>query len=384
MPATATPRVRCLEVLRRKRTATVGQLAAHTGLSRPTIEGLLEDLANDGFVDSEPVPARPGAAGGRPARQYRFRGDRGYVVGLDLTGTCLRMVVADLTGRVVHADTVGPRSPHTGASQIEPVRDWVTDSFLAAGLPLGSLAAVTVGVTGIVTAAGRLATSPGVREWARVDITARFAELFDCPVAVENDLVLAATAEAALGAAQLADTSLYVLSWFHVAARLVSGGKVHFGRNRQAGEMASLRVLTKTVHQTGWKWDDLDRADQLLSGLDDGAPEANATLLELADCMAPAVAGLLAAVDPEVVVLGGPLGKYSRHLAPLLHKRLNEQLSLEYEYPIIGSELGELGVPLGGVLRAFADTGESLVKTPGISVPGISGIPFELATARAM
>lgn len=377
------PRARCLEVLRGEGAMVIRELAARTALSRPTVEALLEDFTREGLVDSALALAQPGQSGGRPARQYRFRAEQYHLLGLDLSDTHMRLAVADLAGNIVHADVAGPHCPRTGAPELSPVRDWVTKVLLGAGIPLPSLAGLTVALPGIVSPSGRLMGSPAVAEWAGVDMAARLGDMFERPARVENDLVLAAGAEARLGAAQFTDTSLYVLTWFHVSARLVTHGKVHTGRNRQAGEMASLRVLAP--ERDVWDlWQSIDEVDESLRGLADDDPDARALLRKLANRMAPALAGLVAAVDPEVVVLGSRLGKYAPHLAPLLTELLSDQLSLDFDYPIRGHRLGDLAPSLGAVLDALQMHSPALLNTPQIGIPQVRlGAVADILAGRA-
>lgn len=364
-----TPRGRCLEGLREVRVATIRELAARTGLSRPTVEALIADLEAEGLVDGDVAPAPPSSGGGRPARRYRFRAERHHVVGLDLSDVRLRVAIANLAGDVVHTDLDGPASPRTGAADLAPLRDHVARAFDAARLPLSTLAGVTVAVPGIVGGDGRLAHSPAVREWQGVDIASRLGEVFGCPAAVENDLVLAAGAEATLGASRFADTSLYLLTWFHVSARLVLGGRVHLGRHHQAGELLALRVLAGPVRGDEGPWEHIEATDARLAA---GGPDALRLAEELTDRMALAVGGLLAAVDPDLVVLGGRLGRYADLLVPMLRPKVAAQLNLSFEYPIVGHALGELDVPLGGVLRSFDNVGAGLLRSPDVSTPSIS------------
>ncbi|MFD0476120.1 helix-turn-helix domain-containing protein [Nonomuraea thailandensis] len=60
---------------------TLSALAERTGLSRPSMKEVADELMELGWV--EEVPPSPGSMG-RPARRYRFRADSGYLVGVDI------------------------------------------------------------------------------------------------------------------------------------------------------------------------------------------------------------------------------------------------------------------------------------------------------------
>src|SRR5579884_587368 len=72
-------------------------LARATGLSKPTINEVVEPLLAGGTIveTAAAVEARP-ARPGRRARLLRFRADGGHVLGLDVGATSLLALVADL------------------------------------------------------------------------------------------------------------------------------------------------------------------------------------------------------------------------------------------------------------------------------------------------
>src|SRR5689334_18447884 len=77
---------------------TVGVISAGTGLSRPTVHAVLDDLVAAGLVE----PTEPSTAGpGRPARAFRFAREAGLVAGVDLGPRGVRAIICDLSGRRV-------------------------------------------------------------------------------------------------------------------------------------------------------------------------------------------------------------------------------------------------------------------------------------------
>src|SRR4051795_9259474 len=101
----ATPRLlrrmnasRVLDALREEGPLRVTEVVALTGLSRPTVDAVADELVRLGRLSE--VAAVEGARG-RPARSLSFRADAGYVVGVDIGEVKVRCAVADLRGRVV-------------------------------------------------------------------------------------------------------------------------------------------------------------------------------------------------------------------------------------------------------------------------------------------
>ncbi|MHC5909260.1 MarR family transcriptional regulator, partial [Streptomyces sp. S6] len=90
-----------LHALRAADRATLTEVTRVTGLSRPTVEGVVEDLIGAGLVVEEAADVTVVRRQGRPARRFRFRAEAGYLLGLDIGAHRVSAVVADLDGRVL-------------------------------------------------------------------------------------------------------------------------------------------------------------------------------------------------------------------------------------------------------------------------------------------
>jgi len=81
------------------------ELAKTIGLSKPTVNEVVEGLLGEGTVlESELNGAERPLRPGRRARLLRFRADLGYVIGIDIGANKLLVVVADLNGDVVTSE----------------------------------------------------------------------------------------------------------------------------------------------------------------------------------------------------------------------------------------------------------------------------------------
>src|SRR5262245_38517776 len=91
-----------LDAMRADGPRRVTELVASTGLSRPTVDAVADDLVRLGWVAESAGEARRG----RPARVLEFRADAGYVCGLDIGEVKVRAAVANLAGDVVSEQVV--------------------------------------------------------------------------------------------------------------------------------------------------------------------------------------------------------------------------------------------------------------------------------------
>src|ERR1700749_547007 len=87
-----------LRLLREHNPCSKADLVRLSGLSGPTVSSGVGDLGALGLVENL---GDGGSSGGRPPDMLRFNASHGYVAGVDIGGTRLRMVLADLNGRVV-------------------------------------------------------------------------------------------------------------------------------------------------------------------------------------------------------------------------------------------------------------------------------------------
>src|SRR5690606_8703962 len=76
------------------------EIARALALSRTSVENAIPPLAAAGLV-VESTHSVTGRRAGRPARRYDFRAAAGLVVGVDVGSASVRVLVADLTGKVL-------------------------------------------------------------------------------------------------------------------------------------------------------------------------------------------------------------------------------------------------------------------------------------------
>ena len=199
---TATPRLlrrlnaqRLLDELRAAgEPLLVTELMARTGLSRPTVDAVADDLLRLGWV-TELAPERPRR--GRPARSLAFDATAGNVAALDIGEVKVRAAVADLAGNVV-AERV---REFAGEERLPVVRAVASETLSEAGVGREKLMSSCIGCTG-----------PMDSRNGRVLFSTIFPDGFDLaralapvlgPAVIENDCNLAAIAERWCGAAFL-------------------------------------------------------------------------------------------------------------------------------------------------------------------------------------
>ncbi|GAA2165137.1 ROK family transcriptional regulator [Actinomadura napierensis] len=355
--------------------STLSGLAGRVGLSRPTTEGVLGELIGRGLVAE--VAPRPGAGLGRPARRYRFRAEAGHALGIDIEADRVRLLVADLTGEVVGGHRAPPGPDGRPAGRIAAVRAAVKECLAAAGIGRRSLRAAAAGTPGVVGPDGVVTRCAVVPGWEGVDLARDLGRSFPCPVLVENDANLAAMAERWRGAARAADDVVCVLAGLHTGAGALIGGRLHRGRWGAAGEIGMLPELglldTTAVLVTGADPGSgaslaglasagpaLDDAERVLAAAGRGEHAALDAVDRLAARMARGVAAIALALDPEMIVIGGPLAGAGASLVDALRRHV-PPLCLS-PVRIEASRLGDEAIGLGAVRLALDRVDEDLFR----------------------
>ncbi|WP_404816220.1 ROK family protein [Streptomyces thermolineatus] len=314
-----------LHALREARTATLTELAGGTGLSRPTVEGVVEDLVASGLAAEAPTEREDARRQGRPARRFRFRAEAGHLLGIEIGAHRVRVVLSDLEGRVLgrHGRAVDESLP--AGERLERARAAVTELLRRSGVARDSLRAVGVGSPGIVEADGTVRLCTALPGWSGLPLADRLRRSFRCPVLVENDANAAVVAEHWQGAAAGVDDVVLVLAGLSPGAGSLIGGRLHRGHGGAAGEIGALHLLgredrpERLLSTTGTPLEPLDEAAvaRVFALAKEGDAAACGARDRFVERLVHDVAALVLALDPELVVVGGWAAGLEQVLGPV-------------------------------------------------------------------
>jgi predicted NBD/HSP70 family sugar kinase len=302
-----------LHALRGAQTPTLTELVRDTGLSRPTVEGVIEGLTETGLV----VEAAPGAADarkqGRPARRFRYHAEAGHLLGVEIGAHQVRVVLSDLSGEVLGSHGRDVDEAASADDRLERVRVTVAELLRKAGVARSTLWAVGVGSPGIVEAHGEVRLGTALPGWTGLPLGDRLQRSFRCPVLVENDANLAAVAEHWKGAAVGTDDVVFVLAGLSPGAGSLIGGRLHRGFGGAAGEIGAQHLLGREVtpeyllSTTGTPLHPLDEhaVERVFALARKGDAQAKDAVERFLRRLVHDVAALVLAIDPELVVVGG-------------------------------------------------------------------------------
>jgi glucokinase len=257
------------------------------------------------------------------------------VVGVDIGGTKVLAGVVDEWGGVSSSALRTTPGRRVAAAQVE---DALVEAILesAAGRPL---AGVGVAAAGFVDSAGERVMFAPHLPWQGEPLRELLEQRLGCPVALDNDANCAARAEAHHGAARGASSALMITMGTGIGGAILLDGQVVRGANGMAGEFGHMQVVPAgqacECGRTGC-WEQYSSGNALvrnaralmaeqpsvLEEMCGGLPErvtgpmvtlaaeegdlvARAAFASVGDWLGVGVANLVAALDPEVVVIGG-------------------------------------------------------------------------------
>ncbi|MGZ4693876.1 MAG: ROK family protein [Acidimicrobiales bacterium] len=311
------------------------------------------------------------------------------VAGLDLGGTKILGVVTDPDEPRRSLCSVRVDTPRGADALVAAMAGVVAD--LRAELTrrsLGDVAAVGVGVAGLVDRAGVLRFAPNLPGVVDLDVRGALGEATAVPVAVDNDANVATLAEHRLGAGERADDMVLVTLGTGIGGGIISGGVLQRGAAGFAGEPGHMVVdpngppcpcgrrgcwerfaSGNGLGRIGRDAAHAGRADALvaLAGGDPeavrgehvtaaaaaGDPGALAVMADFAWWVALGLSNLENLLDPEIVVIGGGLAEAGELLlAPTRAAYATLVLAYEHRPPVrivaadLGAEAGAIGAGL--------------------------------------
>ena len=169
--------------------------------------------------------------------------DKGYVVGVDIGGTNLRLALADMTGTIVakwSSSTVDVRGEHL---VVDLIRGGVEHLLQQAGVPRSALRSIAAGVPGVTDVdAGVVIATSYLMGWRDVPLRTLLEETVGVPAAIDNDVNVAAIGESWVGAAQGVRDFIFLAIGTGVGAGIVLNGHPFRGMGWTAGEIGYMLV----------------------------------------------------------------------------------------------------------------------------------------------
>lgn len=378
------------ELVRNLGQASAAQIGAASGLSRPTVALALANLAASGLLRQN---GRRTGGVGRAPRVFEPNPDAGHVLAVDVGRSWLRLAVANLAGEIMLRRDVRTRLRSAGGL-VEQIAAAARALTADAGLQWERLTHKVVGTPGVFDpATGTIHLVPNLPGWQRRGVGHLLIERLGGNVTIHNDVNLAALGERAHGAGREARDFVYLSLGTGVGMGLVLGGQLRSGAHGTAGEVGFLPIFLNEAPPADWagatarrrrgELESIIGASALVdyaqrrglsrstvSGVFEAARGGDPTALEVVEQaaaqLARTIGAVISIVDPELVVLGGGIGRSGDLLIPRIRKRLAKLVPLTVP-DIVPSSLGADAPVLGGLSAALDIARELLVERAGLA-----------------
>lgn len=367
------------------------ELARRTGLSRASITNIVRDLEASGRVR-----ARAELRAGRNARVVSLAPREGLVGCVNVTRTQLRVTLGTLDREVVAEEVVRLEENQPSALGISTSVDVLRRQVAGAGAPFSQLRGVVVGVPGPLDAR-RGVIEPGslMPRWVSLDLVAAYGERLGVPVVAENDANLGALGEFCFGGwGPDVQSLVYVGITSGVGAGLILGGRLHRGASGAAGEIGHTVVEPNgplcrcgsrgclETYVVAPTMRDLERVhpgsirtmDDLIRVALEGEITGRRVIEDMARHLGTAVANLCNTVDPDVVVIAGPVTAVGDLLLEPVRATV-ERRAMPSAARAVRIEVAPLGLraeTLGGIALAADSFGEDPVGTVRPATPAVT------------
>jgi predicted NBD/HSP70 family sugar kinase len=230
-----------LDHLRAHGTASRASVAEGTGLAKPTVSLIVEDLLREGLVE-EIGRGTASAQGGRPPVLLRFNRRSSYLLGLHVGVSRTTVVLADALGEeLARAEVRTPRSAARVA--VRKIAEVAKQLLAEQGLATERVATAGVCLPGLVAAdSGTLLLAPNLG-WRDVPVRALLEEELGVPVAAHNASQTSLLAEVTEGAVVGTPDVVLVYAGTGVGAAALVEGVMVSGGQGLAGELGHCRVV---------------------------------------------------------------------------------------------------------------------------------------------
>jgi predicted NBD/HSP70 family sugar kinase len=322
-------------------------------MSRMTVGNAIKPLLDRGLIIEREESTERSSAG-RPGILVQLNPSGAYFVGIDVSTTAINAVLIDLTMTVIAKANISIAKDYRSPEKIlDRFADLPEELLKKAGLRNKQLNGVGVSIPGIISNTGRVVSAP-LLGWKDFDLQTALSKKFRSrwPVRVINDAVAFASAVEAETPDQELNDVLLILLTEGIGSAQIRHGRIVAGAHGFAGEIghmvlgASMKLATTQTFENlaGYKQflPLLPENRTIAEGLaelakgDKHERKVTVVLDKWADALSTGLLNLIHIIDPERIVLGGPLGVLYPLVAKQVESSLASGLVYGFQVPLIG------------------------------------------------
>jgi predicted NBD/HSP70 family sugar kinase len=331
-PTSPTGAGRVLSLIRDGEAVTRADLARRTGLARSTVAQRVEALLAHELVYEAGGSA---STGGRPPTVLAFNRAAGVVLVADLGATHSRLAVSDLAGAPLAERAYESDVAREPAEVLAWVHSCFGELLSAAGRSESEVRGIGIGVPAPVAfSRGEPVAPPMMPGWDGFSIPAWFAQHYDAPVLVDNDVNIMALGEHWTHWRDV-EHLLYVKIGTGIGCGIVTDRRIHRGAQGAAGDIGHVRLtghddvvcrcgnvgcleaiaggraLAAKLTAEGLE---ARTSRDVVRHVRDGEPRAIAAVREAGRCLGAVLAECINFFNPGAIVIGGDISEAHQQL----------------------------------------------------------------------
>ena len=322
-------RERVIAMLRERGHLSQAEIARATGLSRTTVSTLVAELKDSGRV-VEVESTMPDGRGGRPAVQLVLQDSSEVVLGIDFGHSHVQVAIADLAHNVLAERLTLFDVDHKAKESLDMSVLMAHQVIEEANVKRSDIIGVGIGIPGpFDRTRGTVGSATILPGWIGLRIADEMERRLGQRVQIENDANLGALAELTWGAGRDCSSFTYVKASTGIGAGIVIDRRLIVGATGTAGEIghttldqagalchcgnrgcletvASGPAIIRLVSQSKGENLTLSRIVGLAL---EGDLSCRRAISDAGREIGIAVAGVCNIINPERVIIGGPLSR---------------------------------------------------------------------------
>lgn len=379
-----------LNVIRSEKLISRSKLARMVSVSRATVSGIVAELLQVGVLEEV---GEGMSTGGRPPIKLRYRPDSRMVVGVVLFDNRIQAALTDMEGNPLDYLEIAIHET-TPESMLGSMREAARQ--ILGDVPRDRVLGVGVGTPGLVdfeTGVIEISVSKG---WLKGDIRVKeyLERALELPIYVANRSRVAALGEYRVGVGREVSNLIYLFLGQGIVAGIVIDGHLYLGSGSGSGEIGHVSVDPEgplcdcgnrgclecyateaaiLAHARSIARENVDSLlqhavdghlerltmDQLIQTARQDDPSALAVLTDAGTRVGFAVSIMIDLFDPEMVIIGGPIGSHAGDfLLPSVVREAQLRTLPRFvrRTRIVVGELGTKAVAIGAAVLAINHT----------------------------
>lgn len=306
------------------------RIARRTHLSQATVSALVAELEAEGVLRTQ-------VGDGERGKRVTLGAVRGVAVGVEVNHNNINVVARRVDSPAMESATADKGVGQLGDHWIQQTAHLIRETVAEAGFGPEHIVSIGLGLPACIDPwTSRIIQVSSSLGWDLTgDLRVQFREQFDrVPVIVDNEVNFAAWGEYIYGAGHGHETMLFVKASSGIGAGLIIDGIIYRGRHGIAGEMGHLTMdpeglvcrcgnrgcletlaggvrMLEQVRQaySGYRLDQPTSLESLIERAKGGDPVCRRVLQDAGRNIGLALARVCNLMDPEIVVIGGELGR---------------------------------------------------------------------------